>query len=64
MKWDWSTLTRQWTYTNNDQAKQKIIYATNAKNKHLSSLNMNKSELELEQSKAIILNKVVNQVKY
>ena len=38
--------------------KQKITHDTNAKNKNLSSLIMNNNELELEQSKAIILNKV------
>ena len=39
--------------------KQKITYDTNAKSKHLSSLMMNTNELELEQSKAIILKKVL-----
>jgi hypothetical protein len=33
------------------------------KSKHLSSLMMNKSELELEQSKAMLLNKVLEQSK-
>ena len=35
--------------------KRKITYDTNAMSKHLSSLMMNNNELELEQSKAIIL---------
>jgi hypothetical protein len=43
--------------------KQKITYDTNAKSKHLCSLMMNNNELELELSKAIILNKVLK-VKY
>ena len=43
--------------------KQKVTFDTNAKSKHLSSLMMNTNELELEQSKAIILNKVLK-VKY
>ena len=42
--------------------KQKVTYDTNAKRKHLSSLIINTNELELEQSKAIILNKVLNKV--
>ena len=43
--------------------KQKVTFDTNAKSKNLSSLMMNTNELELEQSKAIILNKVLK-VKY
>ena len=39
--------------------KQKVTYDTNAKSKHLSSLMMNNNEQVLEQSKAIILNKVL-----
>ena len=42
--------------------KQKITYDTTAKSKHLSSLMMNNNEQVLEQSKATILNKVLNKV--
>jgi hypothetical protein len=43
---------------------KRLSMLLNAKSKHLSSLKMNKSELKLEQSKAILLNKVLNKVEH
>jgi hypothetical protein len=43
--------------------KQKVTYDTDAKSKHLSSVMVNTNELELDQSKAIIL-ELSTRIKY
>ena len=42
----------------------KIIIMQMPKDKHLGSLMIDSSKIGLEQSKAILLNKVLNKVKY
>ena len=47
-----------------NELNTKIIMMQMPKNKHLGSLKINKSKTGLELSKAILLNKVLDKVKY